>query len=134
MFIATLEALAVLTSLKAFHGNHPSEGGIKVQVLPTWTDNRGNGAALNKLMTTRYSASALTMEMAAHFKRMRIRALVEWTPRTANREADALANGNTSGFDPELEVKIDEKVLEWIILPKVSTMGKEAEENFQAAK
>ena len=74
------------------------------------------------------------MEMSAYFMRMRIWALVEWTPRTANREADALANGDTSGFDPELEVKIDDKALEWIILPQVLAMGKEAEETFQAAK
>ena len=134
LVIATLEALAVLVSLKAFHGNQPGEGRTKVQVLPTWTDNRGNGAALNKLMTIRYPASALIMEMSAYFKRMRIRALVEWTPRTANRESDALANGDVSGFDPELEVKIDDKVLEWIILPQVLAMGKEAEEAFQAAK
>ena len=102
--------------------------------MPTWTDNGGDGAALNKLMTTRYPASALIMEMSDYIKRMRIRALVEWTPRTANREADALANGNTPSFDPELEVKIDDKVLEWIILPQVLAMGKKAEENFQAAK
>ena len=134
LVIATLEALAVLVSLKAFYGNNPSEGGTKVQVMPTRTDNRGNGAALNKLMTTRYPASALIMEMSAYFTRMHIKALVNWTPRTANREADALANGNTSGFDPELEVKIDDEVLDWILLPQVLAMGKEAEDTFRAAK
>ena len=75
----------------------------------------------------------LIMEMSAYFKRMRIKALVEWIPRTANREADALANGNVAGFNPALEVKIDDKVLEWLTLPEVLAMGKEAEETFQAA-
>ena len=102
--------------------------------MPTWTDNRSNGVALNILMTTRHPASALIMEMSAHFKRVRIKALIGWTPRSANREADALTNGDTSGFDPRLEVKIDDKVLEWIILPQVLAMGKEAEETFLAAK
>ena len=74
-----------------------------------WTDNRGNEAALNKLMTTRYPASALLTEMSAYFKRVRIEALVEWTPKSANREADALANGDTSGFHPGVEVKIDDR-------------------------
>ena len=54
---------------------------------------------------------------------MRIEELVEWTPRSANREADAVANGGTSGFNPGLEVKIDDKVLEWIILPQVFCFG-----------
>ena len=96
LVIATLEALPVLVSLKAFHENHPSEGGTKVQVMPTWTDNRGIGAAPNKLMTTRYPANALIMEMSAHFKHMRIKALIEWTPRTANKEADSLARFRSS--------------------------------------
>ena len=125
LVIATLEALAVLISLKAFRGNIRGEGGTKVRVTPTWTDNRGNGAALNKKKTTR---------MSADFKRTRIKALVEWTPGTANREVDALANGDNKGFDPALEVKIDDRVLEWIFLPQVLAMGKKAEEDFQLAK
>ena len=131
LIVATLEALAVLIALKAFHGNTPGESGTKVQVMPTWTDNRGNGAALNKLMSTRYPLNALLMEMSAYFKHMRIKALIEWTPRTANREADSLANGDTRGFDPELEVKIDDTVLTWLVLPDVLEMGKAADDFFQ---
>ena len=37
------------------------------------------------------------------------------------------------GFNPALEVKIDDKVLEWLTLPEVLAMAKEAEETFQAA-
>ena len=29
-----------------------------------------------------------------------MKALVDWTPRTANRESDRLANGDYTGFDP----------------------------------
>ena len=65
---------------------------------------------------------------------MRLRALVEWTPTAGNREADALANGDTTLFDPALEVKIDDQVLKWLILPEMLAMGKEADETFQAAK
>ena len=119
LVISTLEALAVLVSLKAFHGNVPRKGSHQVQVLPTLTDNRGNRAALNKLMTTRYPANAFLMEKAAYFKHMRLRALVEWTSMAGNREADALVNGDTTGFDPALEVKIDDQVLKWLILPEV---------------
>ena len=41
--ISTLEALAVLISLKLFFGDEPKKGRTKVQVVPTWTDNRGTG-------------------------------------------------------------------------------------------
>ena len=40
------------------------------------------------------------MELACFLKRMSIKAVVDWAPRTANYEADELANGNTSRFDP----------------------------------
>ena len=106
---------------------------MKVQVMPTWTDNRGNGEALTKLMSTRYPLNALLMEMSAYFKHMRINVLIEWTPRTANREADALANGDTRGFDPELDVKIDDTVLTWLALPDVLAMCKAARDFFQDA-
>ena len=47
LIISTLEALAVLVSLKMFYGEQPASGKKKVTVAPTWTDNRGNGSALN---------------------------------------------------------------------------------------
>ena len=34
--------------------------------------------------------------------------MVEWTPRSWNTEADALANGDASAFGPSLEIAIDE--------------------------
>ena len=67
----------------------------RVRIAPTLTDNRGNGAALNKLMTTKFPASALLMELACYMKKMSIRAVVEWAPREGNKEADRLANGIT---------------------------------------
>ena len=134
LVVATLEAFALLVALKAFHGNDPEECEKKVRVLPTWTENRRNGAALNKLMSTRYPLNALFMEMSAYFKHMRIQARIEWTPRTANREVDALANGDTAGFDPSLEVVIEETVLSWFVLPDVLTMGKDACDFFEEAK
>ena len=49
LIISTLEALAVLFSLLLFFDS-PSENERKrVQVAPTWTDNRANGSALNKV-------------------------------------------------------------------------------------
>ena len=63
--ISTLEALAVLLSLKLFAAPQPDGQKRRVTILPTWTDNRSNGSVLNNLMTTRYPSSALVMELAA---------------------------------------------------------------------
>ena len=38
------------------------------------------------------------MELAAYSKKMGLKASVEWPSREANREADALANGDFSLF------------------------------------
>ena len=91
---STLEALAVLLALEMFFGGESKGHHTNVQIMPTWTDNRGNGSALNKMMSTRYPASAVVMEMSVFMKRHGLKALVVWTPGTGNREADELANGD----------------------------------------
>ena len=55
-----------------------------------------NGAVLNKLVTTKFPAWAILVDMAADVTR----GIVEWIPREANREADALANGDSSVLNP----------------------------------
>ena len=88
LVISTLEALAVLLAMKTFFGGERQGHHTKVQIMPTWTDNRGDGSALNKMMTTRYQASAVIMEMSVFMKRHGLKALVEWTPRAGNREVE----------------------------------------------
>ena len=78
-------------------------------VTLTWTDNRGNGAALNKLMTTSFPASAVLLELAANMKRMLL---------TGNNESDALANGVFDGFDMALRVPLDPHLLSRELLPQ----------------
>ena len=51
--------LRLSSDLNLFHGTPPSENRTKIQLMPTWTDNRGSGATLKKLMTTRYPVSAV---------------------------------------------------------------------------
>ena len=70
LVISTLEALAALISLKLFFGDEPKQERTKVQVVPTWTHNRGNGSALNKLMSTKFTSSAVVMELSCYLKRM----------------------------------------------------------------
>ena len=116
LIISTLEALAVVVALKVYYGETPRRNRSSIRIVPTTTDNRGNGAALNKLMTTKYPASAVLVELAAYSKKMGLKASVEWSPREANREADALANGELSQFTPELRIPVDARQLQWTVL------------------
>ena len=59
LVISTLEALAILISLKLRFGDAPDPDDTKVLIVPSFTDNRGNGAVLNKLMTPRASLHLL---------------------------------------------------------------------------
>ena len=73
LVISTLEALAVLVALELYFGEEANAHQLKVMVVPTWTDNRGTGAVLIKLMTTKFPASAFLMDMSACMKRMNLR-------------------------------------------------------------
>ena len=116
-------------ALKLQFGEIPGRGRTDVTVAPTITDNRGNGAALNKL-----PASALLMELSCYIKKMSIRTAVHWTPREGNNEADRLANGVLDGFDPMLRIPVNARSLQWEILPHAPIAGQAAEERFEGAK
>ena len=134
LMISSLEALAVIVALKIFFSSGSPDSRRKVDVIPTWTDNRGNGSALNKLMSTRFPASALLMELATHMKEERIKANVHWAPRETNCEADRLANGNFEGFSPEYRIPIDFSSMQWYLLGEALSMGRDAELAYEFAK
>ena len=71
LVISTLEALAVLVSLKLQFGEEPRPRPTKLLISPTVTDNHGDGAALNKLMATQFPASAVVMELARYIHEKR---------------------------------------------------------------
>ena len=133
LVIATLEAPAVLVALKLWFGEVPNSQQTRVTWVPSLTDNRGNGALLNKLMTTKFPASALLMELSTFLKRMNMRTVVEWAPRDCNREADQLANGITTGFDPALRLHVSSSSLHWYILEDALHAGEAAETEHQQA-
>ena len=124
----------MLVALKLFCRDKLESNPSIVTLVPAFTDNRGNGAALNKLMSTKFPSSAILMELSTFLKEKKIKALVEWTPRESNREADLLANGITSDFNPSLEMKLDPLKPDWLVLPQVLDAGRQAEAAFMAAK
>ena len=92
----------LLHTLKVFHGDTPTEGCTNGQVIPTWINNRCNGFALNKLMTTCYLANAVVMELSVYLNTMGTQALVEWTPELGTAKQMPLAEEVIDGFDPKL--------------------------------
>ena len=134
LVISTIEALAIVIALRLRNGQEGSTESKKITVVPSITDNRGNGAVLNKMMSTKFPSSAVLMELAVYMKRRRIRPIVEWAPREFNRESDNLANGITEGFNQALELKIRPEEISWEILPEALEAGREAERSYGAAK
>ena len=60
--ISTLEAFAVIIALKLRYNQERDGSLTKVSIVPTVTNNKGNGAALNKLMSTKFPSSAIFMK------------------------------------------------------------------------
>ena len=86
----------------------------EVMLTRVLTDNRGNGSCLNKLATSRCPLSAVVMEMATRMRLTGLSADVNWCPRELNRQADALANGDSTGFADEHRVTIDFAGIKWV--------------------
>ena len=68
LVISTLEALSLVVALKIKFGQDPDPDEMRVLIVPSITDNRGNGAVLNKLMSTKFPSSAVLMELASFMK------------------------------------------------------------------
>ena len=80
-------------------------------------DSRGNAAALNRLVSTRFPARAVLMELASYMKRMAMETQVEGSLPYRKTEADELADGDFQSFDPQLRVPLGYLSLVWDILP-----------------
>jgi len=134
--IATLEALAVLLCVVAFApwlsakpgavgeagvGSAPGRGAVAR--IPTLTDNKGNTFALNRLASSKFPLCAVAMELAAQLERLGLTLDLGWAPREWNFEADALTNGDFSGFAADLRIAIDLPTVQWEVLPEMLTAG-----------
>ena len=70
LVISSLEALAVLVASMLYCGSEEQEHRSSIRIVPTITDNRGNGSVLNKLMSTKYPASAAIVELASFMEKI----------------------------------------------------------------
>ena len=108
--IASLELLGTLASIVAFP---PRRGSSRKFFLSAGTDNLGNRHLVTRLLTTKFPLCVVLMQLAwtLHCRDLELR--LDWLPRLQNREADALTNGDFSGFSAELRIEIEpEELLE----------------------
>ena len=146
--IATLEAMAILMSVIAFgpclekplaEPLQPSTGRPPAMKAVTrtpssFTDNKGNTFAPNRLMSTKFPLCAMTMELAAQLERRGLAMDVGWAPREWNSEADALTNNKTEGFDPRCRLHIDLRTAKWLVLDTALEEGTSFFEQVKAVK
>ena len=78
--IATLEAFAMPLAVRAFFPNAQGNQRTKLAVIPSNTDNLGNGSLLNKLMSSKYPLSALLMEFGEQLRHSGVRPDARWAP------------------------------------------------------
>ena len=71
--VASLGVLALSLPLRAFFPTLEEGVRMRVRVVPSVTNNRGNGAVLNKLMSCRFSLSAVLMEFGRKLRHSGVR-------------------------------------------------------------
>jgi hypothetical protein len=104
--IASLELLGTLASIVAFP---PRRGSSRKFFLSAGR----NRHLVTRLLTTKFPLCVVLMQLAwtLHCRDLELR--LDWLPRLQNREADALTNGDFSGFSAELRIEIEpEELLE----------------------
>eukprot|EP00435_Cladocopium_sp_Y103_P017854 s3622_g4.t1 len=100
---ASLELLGTLASLVAFKLPSGSGGSF---YLSAGTDNLGNRHLVSRLLTTKFPLCVVLMQLAWTLRKNDLEMRLDWLPRLQNREADALTNGDFTGFDDTLRVEI----------------------------
>ena len=98
------------------------------------TDNQGNSWLLSRLMTSKFPLLVVLGELAVQLRSRNLHLDLDWVPRDQNTEADALTNGDFSGFSPEHRVDIDVSRLEFKILPELLKAADDLFENIAARR
>ena len=88
-----------------------------------FTDSQVASNVLRRGMTTSFPLCCVAMELAAQLEHRDAELCLEWAPREENREADALADGRTEGFSPDLRAGLDFSEIGWLVLPDLMAAG-----------
>ena len=115
--VASLELVAALLGLMVLV---PLDGKCRMSgrtVITAFTDNQGNGYLLDSLMTTRHPLCLWLMELSLQMRLRNLALNLEWVPRLQNQEADALTNGDFTGFSEENRILVDLAALPLQVVP-----------------
>ena len=74
-------------------------------------------------MSTTYPLCCVARELAAQLEQRGLDLTLKWAPRDRNAEADALADGRSEGFNPDLRVGGRVGDIKWLVLPGLLRTG-----------
>ena len=122
--ISALELLGTVMAVMIL-GDFPEEfGGVHGAVrIRGFTDSQVSSQVVTRGMTTSFPLCCVTMDLAAKLEEAGARLDLEWVPRTANVEADALSNFDTSGFDLGLRREVQWDSPKWARLRRLFEEG-----------
>ena len=99
------------------------EPGRAAVVTTGWTDSQVATAVVSKGISSTFPLCCVAMELAAQQEARGLELGLEWAPRDRNAEADALADGRTDGFNPDLRVGGKLSDIKWLVLPGLLQAG-----------
>ena len=94
-----------------------------VTVAGGLTDSQVAANVVGRGMSTAYPLCCVCMELAAQLEARDSVLELDWIPRDTNSEADALADGRTASFNPELRANVQEAFKGWIVRDKFLDEG-----------
>ena len=118
--ISALERLATVVTLILFRP--AAEPGTRLRSLvavSAHTDSMVATHVLGRSLTTSFPLCLVAMEAAAQLEGRRMDLSLDWVPRDANAEADALSNFKFAGFAAENRVECDLGTLPFLVLHKL---------------
>ena len=101
------ELLASLAALFLFGWLEPENGRKVIPIsLCAGTDNQSNESLSRKRATTKWPLMLINMQLSILLSAARLQLNLVWRPRDENTEADALTNGDFSGFNPSERIQV----------------------------
>jgi hypothetical protein len=122
--IATFELIGTLVATMVFCKRSKTRRYVTM-VISGGTDNKGNGHAVDKYMSTAFPLTAILMELAVQLARRGLALRLVWHRREFNVEADDLTNGNFERFDMKNRIPIVWRSLDFMLLPEMISKGRQ---------
>ena len=122
--ISALELLASTVALMLLTPAAETVSGQRGAVrVSGFTDSQVASNVLRRGMTTSFPLCCVVMALAAQLELRDVELCLEWALREENREADALVDGRSEGFAPELRAGQSFGEVGWLVLPRLMAAG-----------